>query len=308
MFERQIRLSRYDADKLSHISTAPSARLYHSHRDLLAPTRSRSVSPYDMAIRQRRTTLPAPVLPSAAVSGPSSYPDLVISHTPSISSPMEIHHTLAEPSLNGTNKENQPTIAMDEHPVALSIEHDPSSETVQYRPLDFKSRLALFNRTNSTGRLNEQSHPSPTPKKASSPAPSVGFLTRPVVHRHSEAKHTTVEIIASPTHRTPVNVTNSVTFYGGTKISDHSKIIPSTTPVVSPPSPTMTDESVDSFGVPDVIGGNVKLNKSSLFSGMKKVRRSPALPSGQSQRLSPFRIFEFNSLTMSAHSSIRRSM
>ena len=277
MFERQIRLSRYDADKLSHTSAGPPARLYHSHRDLLAPTRSRSVSPYDMAIRQRRTTLPASVLPSASVSGPSSFPDLVISHTPSISSPMDINHTSLEPPLSGTNKENQLTIAIDEHPMGHTVEHEPSSETVQYRPLDFKSRLALFNRTNSTGRLNEQCHPSPTTKKASSPGPSASFLTKPVVHRHSEPKHTAVEIISSPTNRAPVNVSNSVTFYGGTKISDPSKTIPSTTPIVSPPSPTMTDESIDSFGVPDVIGGNVKLSKSSLFSGVRKVRRSPTV-------------------------------
>ncbi len=63
MFERQIRLSRYDADKLFNSSTPGSSRVSSQHREISSPTRSRSISPNDMALRQRRTNISGPIVP-----------------------------------------------------------------------------------------------------------------------------------------------------------------------------------------------------------------------------------------------------
>ncbi|CAF3680640.1 unnamed protein product [Rotaria sp. Silwood1] len=55
MFERQIRLSRYDSDKLSNTLLPNNSRINSQHREInISPSRSRSISPNDMALRQRR--------------------------------------------------------------------------------------------------------------------------------------------------------------------------------------------------------------------------------------------------------------
>ena len=92
MFERQIRLSRDDSDKLSNTSISHSSRINSQHRDILSPTRSRSISPNDMALRQRRTTASTSSLSTTLLSPVSNtYPDVVISHTPPILSHIEIN-------------------------------------------------------------------------------------------------------------------------------------------------------------------------------------------------------------------------
>ena len=94
MFERQIRLSRCEQPNTR--STRTNSR--HS-------TRARSVSPNDMALRQRRTV---------AVPTMISIPDVIISHRPT----KEI----------------------------VVIPSDKNQQ--QQQSVDFRSRLAVFSRTN----------------------------------------------------------------------------------------------------------------------------------------------------------------
>ncbi|CAF4705899.1 unnamed protein product [Rotaria sp. Silwood1] len=328
MFERQIRLSRYDADKLINTSIpSSSSRMNSQHRDISSPTRSRSVSPNDMAIRQRRTTIAGPILPLSSTTlslpVPTSYPDLVISHTPPTetnkNSTEQIHnenHTVnsqgvtKEKKLSNTNRNLVPhehiplSVIIDECSSNLSTNHRPNlllpskllSETVDCQPLDFKSRLALFNRTN-TQRINENSI---NIKKSVNQTNSLSshLLTKPIVLHpthlvNEEKKDTQIDIIPNPLSisisRSVVNTAKAVTFFGGNKLNGNTKSsLPDT--ILPPPPPSSSSSSssssslslceiniktepstsIDLHRAPDVIGGNVKLNKSSIFSGTKK--------------------------------------
>jgi len=315
MFERQIRLSRYDADKLLNGSTPGSSRMSSQHREISSPTRSRSISPNDMAIRQRRTTLSGSILPltstTLSLPVPTSYPDVVISHTPPTetnkNSNEQIHNENLLINNQGINKEkkiflpNRNTIShehiplnvvvVDESSINLSNYHRPnlllpstlSSETIDCQPLDFKSRLALFNRTN-TQQSNENSI---NIKK--SIYQNNTLLTKPVIHHptrlineekkdlQSETNHNQLTLSIS---RSVVNTAKAVTFFGGNKLNGNTKSsLPNSIP---PPPPTLSQTnikneqasispSIDVLRTPDIIGGNIKLTKSSIFSGTKKV-------------------------------------
>ena len=248
MFERQIRLSRHDCDKLTHSSVQQNARTNHQRRESRSPNRSRSISPNDMALRLRRAAaLSIPTSLSLPVS--TSYPDLVISHTPPIANHVESTKIPKEESIINTQND-QTTNSI--RPNLLI----PSSDTSDYQPLDFKSRLALFNRTNTIEKLNEQTHNSLNIKKPINHSQPSKFLTKPIVHHH----HTQQSDQNSPA--------KSITFFGGTKLNENSKSPPKE---LSPPLNPPDENSVDLFRAPDVIGGNVKLTKSSIFSGTKKV-------------------------------------
>ena len=112
MFEQQIRLSRYDNHRSSNTPIPVNLRMNNQHRELLSPNRSRSVSPNDMAIRQRRTPLiNTSIQPSTSTKLimpiSTSYPDLVISHTPTKSPPTETHKMNNQSSVINMNKENK---------------------------------------------------------------------------------------------------------------------------------------------------------------------------------------------------------
>jgi hypothetical protein len=251
MFERQIRLSRFDSEKVSN-TLAP--RTNNQHRENLSPNRSRSISPNDMALRQKRS---APVA-TLSLPAPTSYPDLVISHTPPTSSHIEINH---EQSVIENKKKDDDNINQN-----LLL---PADNDTDYQPLDFKSRLALFNGTNTIERSNEHSNKKPSVH----PPPPPNFLTKPIVHHHVEKK----DIPSDQSTRSDVNATKSITFFGGTQVNGNTKsTLPSS---ITPPTPLINKNEqfvmstpIDSFRSPDFIGGNVKLNKSSIFSGTKKVR------------------------------------
>jgi hypothetical protein len=271
MFERQIRLSRFDTDKVSNTSVPTASRV---HREILSPNRSRSISPNDMALRQRRTV---PIHTSTTVSlpVPTSYPDLVISHTPPISSHIEIN-----PQNENKKKDIPLNIATDETAIINSdfnrsnqlLSSTSLSDMDDYQPLDFKSRLALFNHTNTIERSNEHSQISTNIKKPSNPLPLPNFLTKPVVHRHLDKKDIPSDSIAGSF----ANTNKAVTFFGGTKVNENTRSTLSASIPAAPPSIINEEQlaistSVDLFHAPDFIGGNVKLNKSSIFSGVKKV-------------------------------------
>jgi hypothetical protein len=312
MFERQIRLSRYDADKLFNSSTPGSSRMSSQHREISSPTRSRSMSPNDMAFRQRRTIIIASTLPltstTLSLPVPSSYPDVVISHTP----PTETTKTSNEQSQNenlsinnnqGINKEKKVflpnrntmthehsplSVIVDESSTNISNHHRPnlllpstiSSETVDCQPLDFKSRLALFNRTN-TQQSNENSL---NIKKPLNPINS--SLIKPVLPHpprliNEEKKDIQLEPIPNQLSisisRSVINTAKAVTFFGGNKLNGNTKSsLPNSIPPPPLPSSQKNEQlsistSIDLLRAPAFVGGNVKLNKSSIFSGAKKV-------------------------------------
>ncbi|UJR21926.1 hypothetical protein I4U23_024995 [Adineta vaga] len=274
MFERQIRLSRFDCDKLSNTpSMSASSRVVNNqhHREILSPNRSRSISPNDMALRQRRTV----IVPTAiSLPVPSSYPDVVISHTPPIPAQIESNKNSNEQTTNENKKKesllNETTnMNADHNRPNLLLSTTSLSDKTDYQPLDFKSRLALFNQTTAIVKKPiTHSHPAPPPPN---------FLTKPVVHHHHSEKtdHPSDEVV-----RSFVNTSKAVTFFGGTKLNDNNK---STLPtcIPSPPMPPaiVKEEqsselvTIDLLYAPDIIGGNVKLNKSSLSSGVKKDAR-----------------------------------
>ncbi len=270
MFERQIRLSRYDCDKLSNTFMSTNSRLNNQNRDIRSPNRSRSISPNDMALRQRRTApLPTSILPPSSSSTTTilslpvstSYPDLVISHTPPTSSHIETNNkTMNEQTVKNISADETATIDSDNNRSNLLVSSTSSSDTADDQLLDFKSRLALFKK-----RSNENCHI----KKPSNSVPQPNFLTKPIVHHHHH--HSDKKDVPSV-----VNTTKSITFFGGTKVNGNTKsTLPSSEPAPLP-SITINEQSslstsIDLIRVPDVIGGNVKLNKSSIFSGMKKV-------------------------------------
>jgi len=283
------------------------------HREISSPTRSRSSSPNDMAIRQRKIIQSGSTLPltSTTLSLPisTSYPDVVISHTPPTETNKNLNDQIYNENLlinnQGINKEKKlfiPTrntishenislnVLVDESTINLSNNHRPnlllpstlSSETVDSQPLDFKSRLALFNRTN-TQQSNENSI---NIKKSFNP-----LLTKPVIHHstrllneekkelQSETNHNQLSLSIS---RSVVHTAKAVTFFGGNKLNTNIK---SSLPTSIPPPPplslssqinTKTEQtspsiSIDLLRAPNIIGGNIKLNKSSIFSGIKKV-------------------------------------
>jgi len=88
--------------------------------------------------------------------------------------------------------------------------------------------------------------------------PPVNFLTKPILHHHQLQKK---DIPSNDI----INTTKSITFFDGTKVNENIKL--------TPPSPPLIPIDENSIDVPDIIGGNVKLNKSSIFSGMKKDAR-----------------------------------
>lgn len=294
MFERQIRLSRYDADKLFNSSTQNNSRMNSQHREISSPTRSRSTSPNDMAVRQRRTN----PLPSTTLSlpVPTSYPDVVISHTPP-TEPNHHHQNLPEPTYNENlliNKEKKPFISnrntnthehiplniiVDESSSNLSNNSRPNlllpstiaSENVDCQPLDFKSRLALFNRTNTENVINpKKSINKPTVHQSSTRI--INEEKTEINHNHND-NHLTISV-----SRSVVNTAKAVTFFGGNKLNGNTKSsLPNS---IAPPPPPSSSQmnikneqiTIDLFRAPDIVGGNIKLNKSSIFSGIKKVR------------------------------------
>ena len=364
MFERQIRLSRYDADKLLAATTPAGSRMSSQHRDVSSPARSRSMSPNDMALRQRRANISGPSVPliSTALSlpVPTSYPDLVISHTPPtdpskvVNEPAALINSHADhlpSSHQGGLKEKKlfapvRNIIPHEQHVPLTVIVDDSSyspthhqkpnlllpsapsATVDNQPLDFKSRLALFNRTN-TQVSNESVVTTTTPttttpatKKPIAPtnAPLPNYLSKPSVH-HSTRPPTEEKKDIQPENipnsplpvsmsRSVVNTAKAVTFFGGSKLNSNTKSsLPNSIP--APPVPSLTNgktesSSMDVFRAPDIIGGNVKLTKSSMFSGARKVDYHRFLDLISHLSLVS-RAVAFNSLTMSIHSNIPRS-
>ncbi|CAF0938248.1 unnamed protein product [Adineta ricciae] len=259
MFERQIRLSRFDSDKLSN-ATSRNTNSQH-HRDVLSPNRSRSISPNDMALRQRRAGLAPPTL-SLPVATP--YPDLVTSHTPPIPSQIEVNKSATEQTINENKKKDalsNETTSMKSDPNLL-LSTNSISNTSDYKPLDFKSRLALFNQTTTNTK-----RPAPPPPN---------FLTKPVVHHHNQHLEKADHPSADEAIHTLVNTSKAVTFFGGTKLNEANK---SSLPASVVPPPVLVtivkeeQSSVDLPYVPDIIGGYVKLNKSSLSSGIKKEAR-----------------------------------
>ncbi|CAF5194798.1 unnamed protein product, partial [Rotaria magnacalcarata] len=263
MFERQIRLSRYDADKIMNASVPTGTRMSSQNRDISSPIRSRSISPNDMALRQRRTTIPGPTLPLSSTTlsllVASSYPDLVISHTP----PPETNKTSSEQvqsenlSVNNqtVNKEkkisttNRHAVSHENIPLSVIVDECstnllnnsrpnlllPSklvSETVDCQPLDFKSRLALFNRTNMQ-KTNENLMNIKKPFCQINSS-STNILTKPIVHHHhhtrtvnEEKKDNQTDIIntplAVPISRSVINLAKAVTYYGGNKLNGNTK-------------------------------------------------------------------------------------
>lgn len=313
MFERQIRLSRYDADKLFNSSTPAGSRVSSQHREISSPTRSRSISPNDMAIRQRRT---APTVPSGSSLPPpptlslpiqTSYPDVVISHTPPTETNKNLNDQIYNDNLainnQGINKDkkvifsNRNSFSSEQIPLNIIVDDNltnqlnqqrpnlllPStntSETVDCQPLDFKSRLALFNRTN-TQQSNDIS------KKTFNSS-----LTKPnvIVHQsnrliNDEKKDFQTDLNQLPISisRSVVNTAKAVTFFGGNKLNGNTKSsLPVSIPPPPPPSsstPSVSNQinnkietiSNETLHPPSIIGGNVKLNKSSIYSGTKKV-------------------------------------
>ena len=279
MFERQIRMSRSDTERTLHPSPSSNSRI-----NLLNPTRSRSISPNDMAFRQRRATVTGSPIASNGVPMPvsSTYPDLVISHTPTAPSQRDIKKPSVESSIsnppNDENKRDDHTSNM--HMNGDSRDHNSSptpiavSDTVHYEPLDFKSRLALFSRPDPVERTVEQSPSLNNIKKPSSTShstqPPPTFLTKPVLHHSSEKTKSSTEAIPSSAARVLGVPAKGITFFGGVKLDDDVQL-PLAAPPVSPLPPKKNDTSTDSSQTPDVIGGHVKLDKSSLFSGIKKV-------------------------------------
>ena len=286
MFEQQIRLSRYDHHRSSNTPTPVNLRMNNQHRELLSPDRSRSISPNDMAVRQRRTpVINTSIQPSTSskliIPVSTSYPDLVISHTPTKSLPTETHTMNNQSSVSNMHKENKIkssslNIVADDCSTTNSglnslLPTNSSSDNVDSQSLDFKSRLALFNRKNTNERTDSSSSISSNMKTLSNHLnSSANCLTKPTFHHHSEKNDMPIDSIA----RSVINTTKPVTFFGGTKINtdDTSTLPPS---IVSPSSLIIVDEQLsisnDSLRPPDIIGGNVKLAKSSIFSGMKKV-------------------------------------
>jgi hypothetical protein len=311
MFERQIRLSRYDADKLFNSSTPGSSRMSSQHREISSPTRSRSISPNDLLYRQRRTIQSTSILPAPTISLPvPTYPDVVISHTPPAESTKpsneQIHNEnllinnqgitkekkLFLPNRNSISHENNPLcVIVDESSSNVSNHQRPnlllpsisSSETVDCQPLDFKSRLALFNRTN-TQQSNENS------LNIKKPINPINVLpVKPVIHQstrliNEEKKEILPETIQNQLSisisRSVVNTAKAVTFFGGDKLNGNTKSsLPKS--IAPPPPPILSQKneqsspstSMDLLRTPNVIGGNVKLNKSSIFSGAKKDAR-----------------------------------
>jgi hypothetical protein len=275
MFERQIRMSRSDTEKTLHPSSSSNSRINH-----LSPTRARSISPNDMAFRQRRSMVTGS--PSASNGAPlsvsSTYPDLVISHTPTVSSQWDIKKSSVESSISHSpNDENLFSMHMNGDPRDHNPSHIPiaASDTVHYEPLDFKSRLALFSRPDAIERTVEQSpslnnikRPSSTPHSSQPPPPT--FLTKPVLHHSSEKTKSSTEAISSSAARILAAPAKGITFFGGMKLEDDAQL-PLAAPTIPPLSLKTTDAATDLFQTPDVIGGHVKLDKSSLFSGIKKV-------------------------------------
>jgi len=320
MFERQIRLSRYDADKLLTNTTPAGSRMSSQHRDFPSPSRSRSMSPNDLAVRQRRTNLST----GLSLPVPSSYPDLVISHTPPTEStktainnetmlintnPIETTTTTTtttfickekkiaaplRPSL--VHESSQPlTVIVDDPPISQQQQTRPNLllpstlvhpiETVDCQLLDFKSRLALFNRTNGQ-TTTTTTMPTTMPTKSFSVSLSNSRST--VIEEKKETTTTTTttieplnnQLLTMGITRSVVNTAKAVTFYGGNKLNSNQKSsLPSTIPPPPPPSGpsssinTTTNVKSDVFRAPDVVGGNVKLNKSSISSGSKKDAR-----------------------------------
>lgn len=303
MFERQIRLSRYDADKLFNSSTPAGSRMSSQHRELSSPTtRSRSVSPTDVTYRQRRTIVSAPTI---SLPIPTSYPDVVISHTPPTETTKptveQIHHEnllINNPGMNKDKKlfiSNRPSISHDHSPLCVIVDDSssnisnqprpnllltsiPSSETIDCQPLDFKSRLALFNRTNTQpineNLLNTKKTINPVPIK-----PVVVVAHQPTRIIHEEKKEifleTTHPPLSIPISRSVVNTAKAVTFFGGDKLNGTNKTsLPKSIappPPIQKSEPAPTSKSIDTVRTPAFVGSNVRLNKSSIFSGAKKV-------------------------------------
>lgn len=293
MFERQIRLSRYDSDKISNASISQNSRSNNQHRELSSPTRSRSVSPNDMALRQRRS-VPFHSTNSVAQSvapAVTSFPDVVTSHTPLASIHTDINKVNSE--VIATNEQKRKCSSSNVIPDETTnintnqnrtnglVSNNASSDTNDYHPLDFKSRLALFNRSSNTSeQKNVNSHIPNNVKKPSvmtqktPPAPP-NLLTKPILHHHSDKKDNSLDSITRPNNNN-VTTSKSVTFFGGAKVDGTiitilPTLVPSSSSSITNEEQSFVSASSDSLLAPDIVGGNMKLSKSSIYSGSKKV-------------------------------------
>lgn len=311
MFERQIRLSRYDADKLLSASTPGGSRVSSQHREAASPVRSRSISPNDMALRQRRANISAPMLPLTSTTlllpTATSYPDLVISHTPPTEATKSAPEPVSyEPVAQGSTKEKRisipmrPSAPLEQIPLSVIVAEESSSsptdqhrsnlllpstassspEAVDSQPLDFKSRLALFNRTN-TQKSSDSSVVMRKPASSSHP-PAAHIAAKPPTRaahadKHDAPDESTHHQLLPSISRSVVNTAKAVTFFGGVRVNGSAKSsLPAGISAPPPPAagksdPPATSTSPDLARVPDVIGGDVKLTKSSIFSGTRKV-------------------------------------
>ena len=128
-------------------------------------------------------------------------------------------------------------------------------------------------------KCSNQTNPSPT-----------NILTKPVVYHpvrlvNEEKKDLQPEIIHNQLpisiSRSVINTAKAVTFFGGNKLNGNTtSSLPSSIPP-PPPQPSVSQTnikndqssistSIDLLRAPDIIGGNVKLNKSSIFFRSKK--------------------------------------
>ena len=245
MFERQIRMSRADTDQ--HYPTKHS----HLHHSQWNSVRSRSISPNDMAIRQRRATITISTSNVSNVSKPitNPIPDVIISHTPNpipsvplnSQRPLAVRRTssLLDIRFNTPNDGNHQTENLSSTP----------SDTTDNELLDFKKRLALFNQVNGS-ESNEKN------SSLSNESNSNGWS----VQTESMAKNFPVEELRFNTQtnittllRTTLVPEKPVTYYGGTKFEENLKSF-------MLPSPSIRLISV-------------RNRKSSIHSGVKKVIR-----------------------------------
>lgn len=188
MFEHQIRLSQVDFERSNRTYRQPNQ----------SPSRSRSTSPNDMAIRKRRATFSG-MTPTTTVN--NQFPDLVISHTPS--------------SVNSASLVRRTVSMLDIRPNDENHFSPTSDSTNENENLDFQSRLALFNKTNVT----ETRKNLPTSSKSN----TVQFLTKPVLHHHpsSEKPRNTIEQFSDSFLRS----SKSVTFFAGSKIDQIQTVV-----------------------------------------------------------------------------------
>jgi hypothetical protein len=262
MFERQIRLYRSDLDRVLPLSISHSNSRAH-HRS--SPMRSRSTSPNDMAIRQRRATVSSSPSISNALPVPASsaFEQKKKSNVESVSIVERTNEKSGHGNLHSTTVEDNQQAKK----TILSCSN-LSTSTVGDEPMDFKSRLAVFDRPRTNESTNDPSWSSINSKKPSArdALMCIGLqaATKPVAtHPTLEKVHCLTEMLVHPAIRSMVSTGRAVTFYGGSMHNESTKL-PMSIGTVSPTSLVPYDTS-------SIVSTQSKLKKSSIFSGMKKV-------------------------------------